>query len=123
MGVVSAGARPVSWTSMTMREASTPLVGMGLVASPCTLRGLLGHHGGRGVVEAPLHTGEHAVLVPLVGARSVGADPARGDRHRGDDHGSAEIEHEELADVAAGDTDPGLGGVRAGDGLRGGRAG
>ena len=37
VGVMSAGARPVSWTSMTMREASTPLLGMGLVASPCTL--------------------------------------------------------------------------------------
>ncbi|ETB38694.1 hypothetical protein O974_26980 [Mycobacterium avium 11-0986] len=37
VGVVSAGARPVSWTSRMMREASTPRAGMGLVASPWTL--------------------------------------------------------------------------------------
>ena len=123
VGVVSAGARPVSWTSRMMREASTPRVGHGFGGFAVHAGGLLRHHGGRGVVEAPLHTGEHAVLVPLVGARGVGADPARGDRHGGDDHAAAEIEHEVLADVAAGDAHPGLGGVGAGDGLRGGRAG
>ena len=63
--------------------------------------GVLGYHRGWAVVEAPLHPGDHAVLLPLVGAGGVGTDPAGGDGHGGDDHAAAKVEHQVLADVAA----------------------